>query len=155
MLCTWCLFDVRTFCNHLDLMIWFAPCQENITLNLRLLRISQFKKEFSYFMGKFKTDHRIRTLFCDLNCLFKKEFISYDLFKFSHKIRKLNFLNWEIWSNLELKAGFHMIATIATIAELFLSDRSFHSDQSRGKFERGFSLPHQHVVTHKLIPKLI
>ena len=70
-------------------------------------------------------------------------------------MRKLNFLNWEIWSNLELKAGFHMIATIATIAELFLSDRSFHSDQSRGKFERGFSLPHQHVVTHKLIPKLI
>ena len=44
--------------------------------------------------------------------------------------KKLNFLNWEIWSNLELKAGFHMIATIATISELVLSDRSFHSDRS-------------------------
>ena len=148
----WCK---NKFCNHLDLMMWFAACQGNITLNstlnpgqnylrkfspscllsyatklfpkrrlcekktpspnsmllptnaqgsgfllntqqhcfqgkgnreervqLRclekccpsirfsqqfcprlLLRISQFKKKFSYFMGKFKTDHRIRTLF--------------------------------------------------------------------------------------------
>ena len=35
-----------------------------------------------------------------------------------------------MWSNLKLKAGFHMIATIATIVKLFFSDRSHHSDRS-------------------------
>ena len=35
-----------------------------------------------------------------------------------------------MWCNLELKAGFHMIAKIATIAELFFSDCSDHSDRS-------------------------